>query len=397
MSEASVLDRPSGSPDPLTLRNTDLNTLFDTLTLQAAKAVDVVVPAASIRVDAARLSVAEPVIDASGVTLLDGLFTPTRHAEAQIAAKLKIPLEYLRRLRTDAPGLWEANVGHWLGEAGEAGKSYLMRFLVDRERGGGVLRALLSQRYGIIDNLDVLLCALDGIRAAGVDVEIVSCDLSETKMYVTVVAPQIAVAAPGLLAGYRSPFDPSRTGETMPIINAGFRFSNSEVGSGKFTIVPWLRAQVCGNGLVQNLDAMSRIHVGAKLDDGTVDPSAATVDAVKALVTAQTTDAISHWLNPAYVEHKIRAMQAAAGVPVHDAPKTIEYVGKQLRMPESAQTELLNHFIKGGVLTSGGILHAVTSVAQTITDPDTAHDFGDSGIRAMELAAQFNTRQLATV
>lgn len=235
MSEPAVLDRPSPSPgENLTLRNSDLNTLFDMLTAQAAKAADIVVPAAQLRADAARLSIpgSVPHIDDDGVTLLDGLFVPTRHAEAQIADKLKIPLEYLRRLRTDAPGLWEANVGHWLEAAGNSGKSYLLRLLVDPKHGGGVLRALLSSRYGIIDNLDVLLCALDGIRAAGVDVEVTSCDLSETRMYVTVVAPQIAVAAPGLLAGYRSPFDPSRTGENMPIINAGFRFSNSEAGPG---------------------------------------------------------------------------------------------------------------------------------------------------------------------
>lgn len=393
MSEPAVLDRPAPTPgEGLTLRNADLNTLFDMLTAQAAKAVDVVVPAAQLRADAARLSIPQtvPHIDEDGVTMLDGLYIPTRHAETQIAAKLKIPLEYLRRLRTDAPGLWEANVGHWLADAGDSGKSFLLRLLVDPQRGGGVLRALLSSRYGIIDNLDVLLCALDGIRAAGVDVEVTSCDLSETRMYVTVVAPQIAVAAPGLLAGYRSPFDPSRTGENMPIISAGFRFSNSEVGAGKYTITPWLRAEVCGNGLVQNMDTVSRAHIGAKLDDGTIDPSAATVAAFKALVTSQTTDAVTNWLTPEYVQKKIEAMHAAAGVPVADAPKTIEYVVKTLEMPKAAQAELLNHFIKGGVTTSGGILHAVTSVAQTIDDPDTAHKLGDSGIRAMELAAAFN-------
>lgn len=83
-------------------------------------------------------------------------------------------------------------------------------------------------------------------------------------------------------------------------------------------------------------------------------------------------------------------MQSAAGVPVADAPKTIEHVAKQLRMSDEAQAELLNHFIKGGVTTSGSILHAVTSTAQTIDEPDTAHKIGDSGIRAMELAAAFN-------
>ena len=45
------------------------------------------------------------------------------------------------------------------------------------------------------------------------------------------------------------------------------------------------------------------------------------------------------------------------------------------------------HFIRGGDLTAGGILHAVTSTAQTQADADTAHDMEAAGLRALEIAA----------
>ena len=45
------------------------------------------------------------------------------------------------------------------------------------------------------------------------------------------------------------------------------------------------------------------------------------------------------------------------------------------------------HFIRGGDLTAGGILHAVTSAAQAQADADTAHEMEAAGLRALEIAA----------
>ena len=48
---------------------------------------------------------------------------------------------------------------------------------------------------------------------------------------------------------------------------------------------------------------------------------------------------------------------------------------------------VFSHFIAGGDVTAGGVLHAVTSVAQTLPDADEAYDLEALGLRAMELAA----------
>ena len=50
-------------------------------------------------------------------------------------------------------------------------------------------------------------------------------------------------------------------------------------------------------------------------------------------------------------------------------------------------TGKLAHFIRGGDITAGGVMHAVTSVAQTLPDADAAHDMESAALRALEVAA----------
>ena len=71
-------------------------------------------------------------------------------------------------------------------------------------------RAVLSDRYKVIDNLDILTAVLTAVRQSGVDVQIAGADLSERRMYLDVHAPAVAALAPVLLGGYRNPFaDPA--------------------------------------------------------------------------------------------------------------------------------------------------------------------------------------------
>jgi hypothetical protein len=62
-------------------------------------------------------------------------------------------------------------------------------------------------------------------------------------------------------------------------------------------------------------------------------------------------------------------------------------VGKALWFTGEQQDTILNHFISGGDRTAGGVLHAVTSAAQLITNADAAYEMEAQGLRAMSLAA----------
>jgi hypothetical protein len=135
------------------------------------------------------------------------------------------------------------------------------------------------------------------------------------------------------------------------------------------------------------LDAIRAVHLGERLDEGVVAWSGNTLDKTLALVTAKTTDAVAAFLDAGYLNRAVRAISARAGHPLADPQLAVEVVAQRLRFTDAQQACIMAHFIRGGDITAGGILHAVTSVAQTLPDADTAHDMEAAGLRALEIAA----------
>jgi hypothetical protein len=378
-----TVDTPAA---PAGARNATLADIAALLRDQQALKSDFVVPAAAIRARGGRLAVDDsaPVLGPDGVTLTAGMYTPTGVCDQGIADKLGIPGAYLRRMREQRPDLYDANVNGWL--EGD-GRKFLLRCLrAGGPAGTGIARAFLSDGYKFIDNLDVLLAALDGIRQSGVPVEVDGCDLTERRMYVRVVCEQVRALAPALLAGYRSPFT-GAAGADNPVVFSGFMLTNSETGCGAFTLVPRLVVQVCRNGMTITQDAMRAVHLGERLDEGIVTWSGNTRDKTLALITAKTTDAVGTFLNPSYVEHTVRELEKDAGHPVTDPQEAVRIVSQRLRFTDAQQTDILTHFIRGGDVTAGGVMHAVTSVAQTLPDADAAHEMESLAVRALDIAA----------
>ena len=371
----------------LTARNASLADLAALLQVQHAAKLDVVAPARDLHAIAGNLrliGVGEPRLTEDGVSPGQTLLRPTGIADAGIADKLGMPAQYLRRLRERHVELYDANVNTWLAD--EPGRRFLVRGLHDPAGGVGIARALLSDSYRVVDNLDVLMAVLQGVRDAGVDVQIAQCDLTERRMYVKVRSSEVAEYAPDLLADYRSPFTGAR-GADNPLIFAGFVVSNSETGHGSFSLTPQLTVQVCDNGMTLTRDAMREVHLGGRLADGVIRWSADTQAAQLDVVVKQARDAVTAFLDRGFVRAKIAEISRDAGVRVTDPPATLEHVGKALRFTAEQQATILSHFIQGGDITSGGVLHAVTSTAQTLADADAAYDLERTGLRAMSLAA----------
>lgn len=366
-----------------TTRNANLADMAVLLQDQQARKVDMVVPASKIRSENATIVVegAEPVLTADGVSLSDGRYQPTAVFDEGVSSKLNIPLAYVRRLREDRPDLYDANVNGWLEHDS---RSFLLRAFGTNDGSTGIARAMLSDSYRFMDNLDALMAALDGIQQSGVNAEVTSCDLTERRMTVKVKAPELQVLAPTLLEGYRSPFT-GAYGAENPVVFGGFVLSNSETGGGAFTVTPRLEVLVCNNGMTITKDALRAVHLGSKLEEGTIRWSQDTVEKTSALITAKTRDAVRTFLDIEYVERVIRSLEAKSGTPVEDAVATIQHVGKKLAYTEEQQKGILDHFIKGGQLTAGGIVHAVTSFSQTVEDADVAYDLEASAVKVLEL------------
>jgi hypothetical protein len=393
-----------------TIRNSDLDQLAALLRKQHTRKIDLVTPATKLAFADGRLQLTglDMLLDEDGFTDPNGAYDPTKVFDEGLASRFRIPSGYVTRMRSALPDLWSQTMAAWAGHAEHRHNHYLLR-LFRGEDGNGVARAFLSDVYKPIDNFDVLVAALDGIRKADVDARVDTCDLSERRMRVRVVCPSVVAMAPKLLAGYRPGFDlhaPRAGGWTLeralraaadeglgyepgsePVVFGGFEIGNSETGNGKFTITPRLVVKVCRNGLTLETDGFGTQHLGARLQAGKIDWSTETLSKNLAVVTSQTADVVREFCDPRYVQAKVTELEAGADAKVTSPDDTIRLVSKTLRYPQEVTDLVLSHFIGGGQCTAGGVLNAVTSTAQFIDNPDLAASVEASAVRAMQLAA----------
>jgi hypothetical protein len=207
-------------------------------------------------------------------------------------------------------------------------------------------------------------------------------------MYVRIYSEAVAAQSSLLMDGYRSPYS-GNTGKDLPLIWAGFEVSNSEVGQGAFSIAPRALFQVCTNGMTWKTQAIRVQHLGGQLPVGEIAWSEDTQRKNLALITAKTKDAVTTFLNAEWLQRQITKMERAAGIEVKAPEETIKRVASALRYTEAQQNDILRRFIQGGLVTAGGVMHAVTAVAQDQSDADLASDMEADAPRVLELAAQF--------
>ena len=373
-------------------RNATLVDLAELLTTQQTAKVDVVAPASTITARDGLIVVrgSEAILTDSGVSTADGVYRPTAIFDEGLAGKLNIPVGYVRRMREERPDLYDLNVNGWLhGADGQTfdDRSFLVRAFTGYEGNEGVARAFLSDSYKRIDNLDILTATLEAVQRSGLNVTVKSTDLSERNMRVILNAPEIEAAAPVLLKNYRSPFS-GNLGKDNPIVNAGLVIKNSETGSGAFSIAPHLTVQVCSNGMTITTDAQRAVHLGGKLEDGIVRWSDETQQKSLELVQAKTVDAIKTFLDADYLDTVIARIEEKSGKPLEGpVDKAIQKVGKALTFSETQIAGVLDHFIKGGDVTAGGVMQAVTAYSQTVADPDQASWLEESALKVLDLAA----------
>lgn len=399
-----------------TVRNADLTDLRKLLVEQHARKVDIVAPATKFKAEDGDIVVSglDPILEDDGVTDANGAYRPTAIFDEGVADKLKIPLSYIRRLREERPDLYDANVNGWLhgrkplvrqmratdseGHGNGLTQPVVIRdaipadqrsFLLRTFRGDGgepgIARALLSDRYAVTDHLDVLMAALDGVRQAGAPVEIQGADLTDRRMYVRIVAPSIQALAPVLLERYRSPFT-GATGADNPVVFAGFELSNSETGDGAFSITPRIVVEVCSNGYKITKDALRAVHLGGRMDESVIRWSEDTQQRNIQLVTAKARDAVRTFLDVGYMQRVIRELEEKAGKPFENPQDNLKVLGKKLQYDEATQDAIFAMFVKGGDLTAGGVMHAVTAAARDMVDADKAAELESSAVRALEFA-----------
>lgn len=382
-----------------TIRNGELSAMVAQLQAQQDRRADFIVPASALQAenglvritgdDTITLNPTKVMID----TLAEGyrLDLPTRHLH-DFHGGHDDPTVALANLAA-----FDAMVNARLAQAAANDKSFMVRtFTPGDGEPHGVGRAVLSDSYKTMDNFDTLMGALQAINESGVQVEVQSVDLTETRMRVRLWAPAVQYIATEFLKGYRNPFGngPGSHGGyekgEEPIVFAGFELSNSETGGGALAICPRFMIQACRNGAKITQDLFKVRHRGARLEHGEIDYADDTKEAAHDLTIKMTRDAVRQFINPEYLERKIKELEVQAGAPVpaSQAPKVVEQVAKSQQFSKAEAGSILDMFFNGGQMTAGGVMQAVTAAAQLVPDPERAAAMEDVAIDVMHEAAR---------
>lgn len=336
-------------------QNNSLGELVTLLEKQDKLKKDFVAPSTSLHFTDGKLMVTKDKVDI--------IYTPTKVFHAQVCGKLEIPKTYYDKMLNVATGLLDNNVNHWLKGFD---KSMLVRTFEDENK---TARAFLSDRYSMVDNYEILFETLEAIRATGIAVEVQQAELSENRMYLKVVCPEIEVKATELLKQY------ARTKTVGDGVMSGFVLSNSEIGMGAFNIMPRAVILACNNGLVVAKDALKRIHLGASMEELDFSKNSAVKQANIRLIKEQVKHAVSIFLSKKYLEKTIN-LYTELGNKEITAPvaNVIEVVSKEFSLSDERKSNILNYFIKGADTRRIGLVNAITEECQTLLNPDDKHD-----------------------
>ena len=310
-------------------------------------------------------------VDGAPAPLMNVPLTPA--ALGQVATRSSVPTAYARRIHSEHTLLWADTMRTLYPKAPSLIRTSL-------GANGRQVRAVLSDKYAATDNSDVFTTVMQALVNEGLSQNEVTFrgdfDSDRGSMTIDIAVPHIAVAARELVADYRSPFS-KLSGRDMPMVFAGLTVRNNECGSGAFALGPKAIIEVCANGMTRPVDQFRQIHLGGKLEQGTVIWSEETRSKRLEFISSAASDAIRKFLSPEYVQELINEAMEAKGIEVVDTTQTISRLVKFADLTVDEGESVLAMFIDGGDRSLLGLAQAVTAMAQTATHGDRQAELED--------------------
>lgn len=305
-------------------------------------------------------------------------------AHDQIAEHTGIPKRYYDRMRTEHPQLLANNINEWFNKYPAP---RLVRTL------DGRARAFLSDKFSPLDNYDFAHAALPVLAQR--KLEIMSCDITERKLYIKAVDTQLFKDVP---VGHKMGDGSHRIFDTCaPVVI----LSNSEVGFGRLVIETGVYTRACTNTALWAGGGMKKTHVGAKhklLDGMDVSELEAVLsdEAKRKSMEAlwlQARDVIAGAFNQDLIGKRLEKLAATADNKITGkVDKVIEVVREKFSLTEDEGESIFKHLINGGSLTQYGLHAAITRSAQDNESYDRATELEYLGGRIIELPANDWTR-----
>jgi len=283
------------------------------------------------------------------------IYPLTDYAHAQLAEYTEIPLAYYRRMQANDPELLARNANRWLHADPKARR--MVRTL------DGKCRAIVSDKFRVsLENEDLLGAAFPVLQELGL--QVISCDVTDTRMYVKCVDRNIEKDIP---TGGGSMGDGGHT--IFDTVSPAVSFGNSEIGAGSFYVEGGVWTRACTNLATFGTAKVRKVHSGTRHE---------VTDDVYALLTDETRDAtdkalllqVRDMLRGIFDRAKFDAQclrLAGAGedkLPAKDAVEIVTRAARKFTWNEAERDGILGTLLEGGNFTRYGLHAAVTRFSQ---------------------------------
>lgn len=287
-------------------------------------------------------------------------FEASDRFHSQMGTTLHIPSKYYDLMREEMPQLLADNVNTWLQHREQ---NYMVRTL---DYGSGpVARALLSDKYRRIDNMQVAEAVLP-IFAGNPQYHVESCEVTPDRMYIKIVNTRLEM-------------------EVVPgdIVQAGVVIKNSEVGLGSISVEPLVYRLVCTNGMIVNDLGMRKKHVGrtvTSFDNSFTIYSDETIEAENKAFVMKLRDTARVASDEALFGQVIGKLRDSKENRITGhIPKVVEMTNSVYGITQSEGDNVLDYLIQGGDLTQYGLANAITRFSQDVESYDRATELEGIG------------------
>lgn len=296
------------------------------------------------------------------------------HAHKQLADVLGIPGRYYDRMLIEQPELLAANINTWLKSA--PSEKRMVRTL------GGEVRAVLSPKYRPLDNFELASAVLP--KLFGMNVKVMSSELTETRMYIKVILPDLSSPLPeGLVWGNGHNKIAEYGSNERGMLVSALTISNSEVGAGTLRVEPSVFTTWCTNLAVMKQAAMKKYHVGRSTeatDNYEIfrDETRMADDRAFFLKVA---DVVENAFKRETFEAAIEQIRQAGQEKFAPENLTgaVNATIEELKIPPKAAGSILSYLAQGGDFSKWGLSSAVTASANLQEDYETATELEHAG------------------
>ena len=266
-------------------------------------------------------------------------------AHGQLSSYTDIPKQYYDRIKSENPSLLADNVNHSLSKTTQDKR--LVRVL------DGNVRALLSNRYRVLDSYDLAETVLPIMLNKSMNV--LSSEITEKNLYIRAVMPKLETEI--------------KKGD---IVQYGIQISSSDVGAGSLRVEPLIYRLICTNGLITS-QALRKYHIGKASGDFD-DVREILSDKAKELTDAafwqSVYDVVLNSLNPEIFEQQVNLLRQASEQKItnYNLEQVIDVTCKHLNY--SATKDIKNNLLaqlangnEGAGLTKWGLANSFTALA----------------------------------